>query len=140
MSKMRRSVFLIFLLLQVAAAFAAHRQRDTLLLALDRTIKEKSSYAEKRERRIDSLKILLNEEACLEQRFRIYQKLYKEYRRYSMSAALSVADKKLIIAQELQNRQYVYIAEMNTAEILGIMGMYKESLDILNGIDRRELG
>ncbi|MDR1226872.1 MAG: hypothetical protein LBK47_08255, partial [Prevotellaceae bacterium] len=107
---------------------------------LDKAVKEKSSYAEVRERRIDSLKILLNEEACLEQRFRIYQKLYKEYRRYSMSAALSVADKKLIIAQELQNRQYVYIAEMNTAEILGIMGMYKESLDILNGIDRRELG
>jgi hypothetical protein len=109
------------------------------LLVLDKTIKEKSLYAEKRERRIDSLRTLLNVEADLEQRYHIYQKLYKEYRHYNMNSALSVADKKRMIAEELQNRQLIYIAEMNTAEILGIIGMYKESLDITAKIDRQQL-
>jgi hypothetical protein len=136
---MHRSVFLIFLLLQGITAFATHKQRDSLLLVLDKAIKEKSAYAEKKERRIDSLKILLAEEPHLEQRFYIYRKLYKEYRRYNMDAALSVADKELAIAKELQNQQYIYIAEMNTSEILGIMGMYKESLDIIDNIDRWKL-
>jgi hypothetical protein len=137
---MRWSIFLIFLLLQGTIVFAIHKkQSDSLLLILDKTIKEKSLYAEKKEHHIDSLKILLNKEANLEQRFHIYQKLYEEYRHYNMNSALSIAEKKLILAKELQNQQYIYIAEMNTSEILGIMGMYKESLDIIDGIDRWKL-
>jgi tetratricopeptide (TPR) repeat protein len=137
---MHRSIFLIFLLFQGITVFATHKkQSDSLLLVLDKTIKEKSLYAEKKECRIDSLKILLNEEATLEERFHIYQKLYTEYIHYNMSSALSVADKELIIAKELQNQQYIYIAEMNAAEILGKMGKYKESLDIIDNIHRWNL-
>ncbi|MDR1202337.1 MAG: DUF6377 domain-containing protein [Tannerellaceae bacterium] len=109
------------------------------MLVLDKTIKEKSLYAEKREYRIDSLRTLLNVEAGLEQRYRIYQKLYREYRHYNMNSALSITEKERMIAEELQNQQLIYIAEMNTAEILGIMGMYKESLDITDKIDRQKL-
>ncbi|MDR1368650.1 MAG: DUF6377 domain-containing protein [Dysgonamonadaceae bacterium] len=137
---MNKSIYyLIILLLQGTLAFATQKQSDSLLLVLDKTIKEKSLYAEKREYRIDSLRTLLNEEDNLEKRFHIYQKLYKEYRHYNMNLALSVADKRFIIAGELQNQQYVYTTEMNVAEILGVMGMYKESLDIIDNIDRRKL-
>lgn len=136
---MYKLIFLISLFFQCLTISATQKRSDSLLLVLDKTIKEKSLYAEKRERRIDSLRTLLNVEADLEQRYHIYQKLYKEYRHYNMNSALSVADKKRMIAEELQNRQLIYIAEMNTAEILGIIGMYKESLDITAKIDRQQL-
>lgn len=136
---MYRLIFLIFLLFQFFTVFATQKRSDSLLLVLDKTIKEKSLYAEKREYRIDSLRTLLNVEAGLEQRYRIYQKLYREYRHYNMNSALSITEKERMIAEELQNQQLIYIAEMNTAEILGIMGMYKESLDITDKIDRQKL-
>jgi len=131
--------FLIFLMLQGTIAFANSKQSDSLLLVLDKTIKEKSRYAEKREQRIDSLRTVLNKEAELERRYRIYHRLYREYRNYNMNSALSTAKKKLMVANELQNQQLIYIAEMNISEILGIMGMYKESLDITDKINRQDL-
>ncbi|GAB6013190.1 DUF6377 domain-containing protein [Viscerimonas tarda] len=136
---MYKLIFLIFLFSQGLTICATHKRSDSLLLVLDKTLQAKPLYAEKKEHRIDSLKTLLNVENDLEQRYHIYQKLYKEYRHYNMNSALSVAEKKCIIAEELQNRQLIFIAEMNTAEILGIMGMYKESLDIADKIDLQEL-
>ena len=136
---MHKLLILLILLCQGLAAFPTEKRTDSLLLVLDKVIKEKSLYAERRELRIDSLATLLNQEANLEQRSHIYQRLYREYRHYNMNSALSVAEKKLLIAEELQNQQLIYIAKMNISEILGIMGMYKESLDITDRIDRQKL-
>jgi len=136
---MNKLVFLFFLLFQAFNVFATIKRSDSLLLALDNTISEKQLYAEKRERQIDSLRTLLNVEADLKQRYHIYQELYRKYRHYNMNSALSIAEKQSMIATELQNRQLSNSADMNISEILGIMGMYKESLDVINKIDFRQL-
>ena len=136
---MYKPIFLLILLFQCFTVFSTQKRSDSLLLVLDKTINGKSMYAEKREQRIDSLRTLLNVEDNLEQRYYVYQKLYSEYRHYNMNSALSIAEKKFIIAKELHNQQLIYTAEMNTAEILGILGMYKESLDITDLIDRQKL-
>ena len=136
---MYKLIFLFFLLFQEFTVFAADKRSDSLLLVLDRTIKGKALYAEKRERQIDSLIILLNTEANPEQRFHIYHELYLKYRHYNINSALSFAEKQTMIAIELQNRQLLNSSRMNEAEALGIMGMYKESLDIINEIDRKQL-
>ncbi|HRQ30482.1 MAG TPA: DUF6377 domain-containing protein [Saprospiraceae bacterium] len=136
---MKKSIKIIILLLLNLSIVTAQKQLDILLGELDKTISEKSVYSEIRERRIDSLQTLINQEADLKKRYDIYQLLFKEYRHYNMNSALSVAEKKLLIAEELNDKQLVYFAKMNTAEILGIMGMYKESLDITNNIVRKKL-
>ena len=136
---MNRLAFLLFLIFQTFTVFATTKRSDSLLLVLDKTISEKQLYAEKRELQIDSLRTLLNKEAELEQRYHIYQELFQKYRHYNMNSALSIAGKQSIIAAELHDRQLLNSAEMNAAEILGIMGMYKESLDIINKIDRQQL-
>jgi len=135
---MYRLVFLFFLLFQAFTVSATHKRSDSLLLVLDKTITEKQLYADKRERQIDSLITLLNTEADLEQRYHIYQELYGKYRHYNMNSALSIAEKQSMIAAELQNRQLLNSAEMNAAEILGIMGMYQESLNVIDKIDRSQ--
>jgi len=136
---MYRILIVIVLFIYAPTVFAKNKRSDLLLLALDKTIKEKQLYAEKRENQIDSLKILLNSTPDHERRFQIYQELYQNYRHYNMNSALSYAEKQAMIAKELQNRYLLNTAEMNTAEILGIMGMYKESLDVIVQIDRKLL-
>jgi len=136
---MYRLLFLMVIFSQTLTVFATHKRSDSLLLILDKTIQEKSLYAEKREHEIDSLQNLLNTTANLEQRYHIYQALYWKYRHYDMNSALSFAEKQAMIATELQSQHLLHSAEMNTAEILGIMGMYKESMDIIDKINRNEL-
>jgi len=136
---MRKLLFLIVLLSQTLTVFANHKRSDSLLLVLDKTIQDKFLYAEKRERQIDSLSNLLNIAANLEHRYHLNQRLYELYRHYNMNSALSFSENQAMIATAIQSQQLLISAKMNTSEILGIMGMYKESLDIVTKIDREQL-
>jgi hypothetical protein len=124
-------------LISCFALRVASGRSDSLLLVLDKTIKDKSLYSNKREHRIDSMKTLLNSIIDPEQRYAIYQELYREYKRYNMNSALSVSEQKLLIAQELNSPSLVSTSEMNVAEIMSIMGMYKEALDIVDAMNPR---
>ena len=136
---MFKYLFFFLFLIQGFTFSATAKRLDSLLLVLDKTITEKNYYAEKRKRQIDSLRTQLNEMSVYgEQRYQIYQRLYEAYRPYNMSLALSIAEKQTSIAEELQNRQLYNSAVMNTAEILGNLGMYKESLDMIDKIDRKQ--
>jgi tetratricopeptide (TPR) repeat protein len=136
---MFKAIVVFFLLFQVLTVFASQTRSDSLLLVLDKTIQRKPLYAEKKEQRIDSLRNLLRNEVDLEQRYFIYEQLFNTYRRYNMHKALSVAETKLIIANELNNVQFELMSKMRIGEILGIMGMYQERIDILEEIDRSRL-
>lgn len=120
------------------SVFAAN-EIDSLLKVLDVTIKQRPFYEQKREFRIDSLKLELNKIADLDQRFNFYHKLLREYRNYNMDSALWIANERLDIAEKLHREDYINTANMNIAEILGIMGMYKESLDIIDQVDGHKL-
>lgn len=135
---MKKNILLTFFLLLNVCGFAS-TEIDSLLKVLDATIKERPKYEQKRELRIDSLNIELKKIANLDERFNLYQKLLREYRNYNMDSALWIANERLEIAQKLKKTEYISTANMNIAEILGIMGMYKESLDIMDEVDSRKL-
>jgi hypothetical protein len=88
----------MFLLSQTLTVSATHKRSDSLLLVLDKTIKEKRLYAEKREHQIDSLRILLNATADLQLRYNTYQELYWKYRHYNVNPARSFAEKQVMVA------------------------------------------
>ncbi|MBD8349746.1 DUF6377 domain-containing protein [Dysgonomonas sp. HGC4] len=135
---MRKNILLAFFLLLNICGFASN-EIDSLLKVLDATIKERPRYEQKRELRIDSLNIELKKITNLDERFNLYQKLLREYRNYNMDSALWIANERLEIAQKLNKTEYISTANMNIAEILGIMGMYKESLDIIDQVDSQKL-
>ena len=135
---MRKNILLAFFLLLNICGFASN-EIDSLLKVLDATIKERPKYEQKRELRIDSLNIELKKITNLDERFNLYQKLLREYRNYNMDSALWIANERLEIAQKLNKTEYISTANMNIAEILGIMGMYKESLDIIDQVDSQKL-
>lgn len=135
---MKKNILLLFFLFLNVSLFAS-TEIDSLLKVLDATIKQRPYYEQRRELRIDSLKMELNKIADMDQRFHFYQKLLREYRNYNMDSALYIANQRLDIAEKLNKQEYISTANMNVAEILGIMGMYKESLDIIDRVDGYKL-
>lgn len=129
------SIFLIIL----SSNIYGSSQVDSLLRILDQTIKDKALFSKQKEYRIDSLKQEESKSVNLEEKYKIYHKLFKEYRHYNMDSALSIAYKKQDISHELQNKKYEQRSNMNVAEIMAIMGMYKEALDIAAQINKKEL-
>lgn len=130
---------LLFLCLSILSVSGAKSQLDSLLYELDLTIKNRSQYNMIKELRIDSLKAKLTQASNAEESHKIYHRLYREYRNYNMDSALFMATKKYDIALNIGNIQYQYTASMNIAEILGIMGMYKEAFNIADKINRNGL-
>ncbi|WP_165043497.1 DUF6377 domain-containing protein [Dysgonomonas sp. ZJ709] len=136
---MKKKLLTLLLLFSTLSSFGTNAQLDSLLNVLDITIKERPEYSKIKELRIDSLKTQLTKITDLEQRYIIYQNLFSECRNYNMDSALWVANERLVISQKLNSQKYIYSSQMNIAEIMGIMGMYKEALDIMNAIDRNQL-
>lgn len=115
-------------------------QTDSLLQELDRAIMNRVQYQNAREMRIDSLKTLYEHIRSKEDKYTVLYRIFREYRSYNMDSALSVARRKKALADETGSRQKKDESEMNVAEILGIMGMYKESLEIMDRMDFSKLG
>ena len=128
----------IFLMINGYAACASGKS-DSLLTVLDRIIKDKKSFASARERRLAELNAMLNNTENLESQYRVCDNLYGECKLYNANSALGIVGTKRAIAERLNNRGYVCSAEMNRAEILGVIGMYGEALRIVGAIDKRDL-
>lgn len=126
----------IVLIFHSLVAFA---QTDSLLNVLDKAIANRAQYSKVRESRIDSLNNLLNRQDNNDEKYHILYKVFREYRSYHMDSALAVAQRKKELAKKTSLIQNTYESEMNIAEILGIMGMYKESLEILEKIELSKL-
>ncbi|HMP28022.1 MAG TPA: DUF6377 domain-containing protein [Saprospiraceae bacterium] len=135
-----KKVFSI-VILQVLSLYFLTGQKvsDSLLIELDKTILKKQEFNNRKEKRIDSLEALIKIEGDPKNRYDIYQSLFREYRQYKMNSALTVADNKIFIAEEIKDNRLLSFAKMNKAEILGIMGMYKESLELVSDIKQSEL-
>ncbi len=112
---------------------------DSLLQLLDQAIGNRQQYATVKEHRLDSLKVVILNHTDPLSRYQLYSQLFNEYGHYNLDAALRAAKEKKQIAQQLSNPHRLFEAEMNIAEMLGKMGMYKETFDIIDHIKRREL-
>lgn len=115
------------------------RQEDTLLKLLDNTVRERPHFTEIKELRLDSLKTALGASNAIEDKYLLYNTLFNEYKHYNLDSALLIAKKKNAIVGQLNNAQYQYESRMNIAEILGKMGMYRETFDVLGQIRKNDL-
>lgn len=136
---MNKLVFIFFLSLLSTPLFATTNELDSLLQVLDETIKIRQTYTLDRQSKIDSLNKKLEKSQSLDNDFQIYENLFSQYRSYNMDSALHIANQRLAISEKMKNDVYINSSRMNIAEILGVMGMYKEALDIMNSINRKEL-
>lgn len=135
--KMKKVIFITILLLFPAFLFS-RQNSDSLLRALDKVVDNYQSYSEKKEEELVKLKELLRYTLSDSQRYSICAELFDEYRSYKSDSALVYARKKLEIAQHLNDNHRLIDARLNLASIMGVMGMYKEAVDILNSVNISE--
>lgn len=132
----RNLLFLICIFLCIP--LLAGSEMDSLLRVLDKTVDNFQIYSNIKEAKINKLKDLLKYTTSYNQKYEICGKLYDEYSFYKSDSALVYARKKLLIAEKLNNRRNLTDARLNLASIMGITGMYKEAMDIINKVDINE--
>lgn len=133
-------IFLCLCTICMCRLYAANSSRaDSLLLKLDRVIKERPIYMEQKELKLVELKRQLYRQIPAEERFAILGTLLDEYRSFNTDSALYVAEERERIAIRLGNPEYIDNARMNKADVLGMTGMYKEGMDLMQNIHANRL-
>ena len=113
----------------------ANNDIDSLLKVLDSSVDNYQVFSNPKEEQLNKLKELLRYTNNDDQRYKICGQLYDDYKSYKSDSALTYAQKKLQIAEKMNNRWNLTDAKLNLASIMGTSGMYKESMDILETIN-----
>ena len=115
--------------------YAADSGMDSLLLRLDRTIKERPIYIKVKEAKLDDLRSALRyHQLSDEGRFSLLGNLLDEYHSFNTDSSLAVARERCQVAVRLGRKELQDQARMNTAEIMGTAGMYKEATDLMRSV------
>lgn len=107
---------------------------------LDKFITERAYYMQLKEDRIDSLKKLTNNtELEAEKLYEINYKIFYEYYAYRYDDAMEYVLKNKAIAKELKDQKLLNQTLIDISRLLTNTGMYRESMDHLELIDRNSL-
>jgi hypothetical protein len=134
----RNYFFFIFLLISILASYAK-TNNDSILKVLDKEIQNKQIYEQFIENEIDSVKNILSTTLTKEQLFDVYLDLFFKYKKYNIAEAYDVTMRRCKLAEEMNNPDFITVASLNHAEVLGLAGRYKEAFDILDAIDVSQL-
>lgn len=127
--------FLLFIAVLILPGFLfAQVNPNTLLSEIDKIIKNSTYYTQKKEREINQLKSFLKITNVTIYKYEISQKLYNNYNSYQSDSALVYARINLQLAESLKDSKKIIQSKINLVSIMGTLGMYKESIDVLNTI------
>lgn len=124
-----RAKLILLLCLLFPGILMAQGDFDSLLVVLDRTVKDYQAYSDQKEGELSRLKEQLRYARNDDERYAIYGKLYDGYSAYKSDSALVYARRKLDIAEKLNDGRRITDASLNFASMLGMVGMYKEAID-----------
>ncbi|MFW9597870.1 MAG: DUF6377 domain-containing protein [Paludibacter sp.] len=131
---MKKLLFIIGYFILSMPLFA-NNDIDSLLKVLDSSVDNYQVFSNQKEEQLNKLKYMLRYTNNDDQRYKICGQLYDDYKSYKSDSALTYAQKKLQIAEKMNNRWNLTDAKLNLASIMGTSGMYKESMDILETIN-----
>jgi len=136
---MIRFLYIIFSCFLANTLFAASVSNDSLLKQLDATIQKRSQYRDEKENQIKLLKNKFAEASTAEARFELCSQLYDAYLAYQTDSAFKYINIKKELLSQLPDNKYKYNTQLNYVGFMTVTGMYKEGLDILLGIPRKEI-
>jgi hypothetical protein len=123
-----------------AALPVAGSEIDSLLNILDAAISQDATFRQRKESRINGLKLLLEKPGIPpEETYSINSRLCGEYLKYNFDSTLHYLDKNLEIAESLDRTDWIYETKFQISRLLTASGMYSESFDILRSVKREEL-
>lgn len=134
MQKLLSFLLLMFLFLSSPAQPGINEILETL----DKELKE-SKYISQKEQRIADLKLRLLENNSAEEKYKIKDALFQEYRTFKTDSAIKYVKEKQNIAQSLNETYLVNECKLQLSYLYSITGMYIESNDLLNQLQKEKL-
>ncbi|MDH6358845.1 DUF6377 domain-containing protein [Parabacteroides sp. PF5-9] len=131
---------LVNLLFLISGFVYAEQPLDSLLFRIDTAIQNHETYSAQKEERIRSLKNQLDRVA--ENTVAAYElnaKLYDEYRPYICDSAIYYKNRNIDIATHLNDIKRLYESKLHLTYLMSSAGMYMESVDLIQTIDRHQL-
>lgn len=125
---------ILLLLTVTAGCTSTHTPADSLMSELRKTIHDREIYQAQKENRLEELRKALYSATDDNARFLALGELLDEFRPYNTDSAFAYCKKREILAMETGNPEFITNARLNTANVLGSIGMYKEALDIMDSI------
>lgn len=124
----------LFLLDFPCVSASSNRHIDSLLLELQHTIQDRDIYVSAKEVQL----AMLRDSLCLisddTTRFILMGDLLDAFRPYNTDSALYYCKERELLAKQIGDSAFLLNAQLNTANVLGSVGMYKDALDIVNMI------
>ena len=114
-------------------------KRDSLMRELKNTIEHRADYLQRKEDKLMELRRLLGDARDDDSRFLALGALLDEFRPYNTDSALAYCRRREELARKTGRRDQAVNAALNTANVLGSMGLYKEALDITDTIPYSEV-
>ena len=108
---------------------------DKSIAELDRCIEQKDFYVQQREDSIQHLRMALTAMTSEREKFDLYTALFEEYKSYIHDSAFAYAQKHLNLALQLNNKDEIYRAKIQTGFCYLSSGLFKEVHDILFSIN-----
>ncbi len=115
------------------------KMEDKLLKELDAVVAYPAEFEQQKKKRIAMLRLEREQAVTNTQRLEANVRLTEEYKVYVADSALYYAQKQLQLARILKNREWEEHACMQLAEVRIVTGMYREALDLLDGINGKVL-
>lgn len=134
---MRKNILVLLLFFYASVSYAfPTAATDSILNELGQVIKNRETYTEKKQARIQQLKQNLQESAemPLQQQFKIYSDLYSEYQAFKYDSAFAYALKLQETARRLDDPVKATYAKLKLTFTLLSSGMYKETFDSLHTV------
>uniref|UniRef100_UPI0026157251 DUF6377 domain-containing protein n=2 Tax=Bacteroidales TaxID=171549 RepID=UPI0026157251 len=131
----------ILIVLSCISSFAltGQNQTDLLLDQLDEVISNRDFYMEQKTERLSDLHKDLVSAQDDRSKFDALNALFTEYHSFNADSAYSTAQRQLLLAQKMGERNLVINALLNKINILNLAGMYLESMTLVDSIHYDEL-
>lgn len=137
---MTRIVFTILLMCSVSLHLYSKNEADSVFSILNRELNNKAIYIDKKEQKINGLKELLNTPNLRRiQEYDINMKLSAEYKKYRIDSAIFYIEKNQEIAGSLHDKYMIDETNLKLSLLYSASGIYLESKQILNTINRQTL-
>lgn len=132
---MKKIIVLLYVCgMYMCTLHAAGNVVDSLLQQLDQAIQNRPMYIEQKEQKLNSLRDLLRQRISDDDRFALLGEFLEEYRSYNTDSSFYISRERYQIALQTKNQVHQALALMNTAEIMGTTGMYKEAIDLMQKV------
>lgn len=134
-----KNYFLLFFLIIINFPVFASDSTDVILKELNEAIKNKQHYVKLKEERILNFKKIKSDNLTKEQEYNYNKTLYLEYQKLNTDSAIQYVKKNLKIAEQLQDKKLLNLAQLQLVTLFSSSGKYRESEALLKSINKKNL-